>query len=91
MPSVAVSPDVRASLHEDGVVFLQLQSGAVFRSNRIGADIWKGLMDKQDLLTIASRIASESSVSPELVGQDVAQFVAQLKSNGFLVPSASRV
>jgi len=83
-PSIVPSPEVRASLQEDGVVFLHLRSGIVFRSNRIGAAIWKGLGRRQDLASIASEIGREYGISAEQAARDAARFVAQLDAQGFL-------
>jgi len=85
---LSASPDVRASLHEDGVVFLQLRSGTVFRSNRMGAAIWKGVLDRQDVAAIASGLAAECSVPAELVTRDATEFLAQLEAKGILVRGA---
>jgi hypothetical protein len=83
--STTVSPDVRASFHDDGVVFLDVRGGTVFRSNRIGAAIWKGLIGRQELATIAAQIGREYSITAEQAMEDASSFVAQLESHGFLV------
>jgi hypothetical protein len=86
--SIMPSPEVRASLQEDGVVFLHLRSGIVFRSNRIGAAIWKGLGSRQELAAIASQIGREYGIPVEQAARDAAGFVAQLEAQGFLVRPA---
>lgn len=83
--SIAVSPDVRASFQDDGVVFLQLRSGVVFRSNRVGAAIWKDLGDRREVAEIAARIGSEYGIPEEQAARDTTQFLTQLESQGFLV------
>lgn len=85
--SIMPSPEVRTSLQEDGVVFLHLRSGTVFRSNRIGAAIWKGLGSRQDLPAIASGIGREYGIPADQAARDAAGFVAQLEAQGFLVRS----
>lgn len=82
--SVIPSPDVRASLQEDGVVFLNLRSGIVFRSNRIGAAIWKGLGGRREPAAIASEIGREYGVRAEQAMRDTAAFIAQLEAQGFV-------
>lgn len=86
--SLTVSPDVCASLQEEGVVFLQLRKGTVFRSNRIGADIWRGLLGGQDVTAIASEIVREYGISAGQAGEDTTRFVATLVAQGFLVRHA---
>jgi len=83
--SVIPSPDVRASLQEDGVVFLNLRSGMVFRSNRIGAEIWKGLGGRRELSSIAAEIGRQYGVPADQAALDTAAFVAQLETQGFVV------
>jgi hypothetical protein len=79
------SPDVRASVEQEGVAFLQIRSGSVFRSNRIGATIWQGLVDREEPAMIAGRISAEYGVPVERVRPDVNEFVTRLEKNGFLV------
>src|SRR5436305_13844776 len=64
------SSDVRASVHEDGVVFLHLRRGIVFRSNRIGAAIWRALGRRQDFAAIASDLGREYGVPVEQAARD---------------------
>ena len=86
--SIIPSSEVRASVQQDGVVFLHLRSGIVFRSNRIGAAIWKGLGSRQDLAAIALEIGREYGIPAEQAARDAAGFVAQLEAQGFLVRHA---
>jgi len=79
-----ISPHARASLDHDGIVFLHVGSGAVFTSNRIGARIWRGLLDRDGLETIAADISGEYGVPREQVQQDAAGFVADLEKKGLL-------
>ena len=82
------SPDVRASLEANGVVFLNLRSGIVFRSNRIGAAIWRGLGSHMEVTAIASGIGREYSIPEEQAVEDTTAFVGQLEAQGFLVREA---
>jgi len=86
--SIIPSPEVRASFEQDGVVFLHLRSGIVFRSNRIGAAIWKGLGNRQNLAAIACDIGCRYGIPAEQAARDAAGFVAQLEAQGFLVRHA---
>ncbi len=86
--SVIPSPEVRASLQENGVVFLHQRSGTVFRSNRIGAAIWKGLVNRHDIATIVSQIGLEYGIPTAQAARDAAGFVSQLEAQGFLVRRA---
>ena len=81
------SSDVRASVQQDGVVFLHLGSGIVFRSNRIGAAIWRALGRRQDFAAIASEIGREYGVPVEQASRDAWGFITQLETQGFLTRS----
>jgi hypothetical protein len=85
---MAVSPDVIASPHEDGVVFLHVGRGEVFNSNRIGARIWRGLVEKEPLGAVTAAIASEYGVEPELVERDARGFLREMEARGFLTHAA---
>ena len=82
--SLMVSPEVRAAVQEDGVVFLHLRRGIVFRCNRIGALVWEGLARRRNLSEIARQIAAEYGVSVPQAARDAAAFVAQLEAQDFL-------
>lgn len=81
---IGISPDVIASAHPDGVVFLHIGKGAVFNSNRIGARIWRGLTDREPLGAVTAAIAREYGVQPEQVERDAAEFLTDLEARGFL-------
>ena len=83
--SIALSPDGRASWQEDGVVFLQLRTGVIFRSNRVGAVIWKGITDRQTMTAITAQVSRDYAVPLEQAARDAANFVAQLEANGLVM------
>ena len=68
----------------DGAVFLHSRSGIVFTSNRIGARIWQGLLDRQGVEAIAARISQEAGMPHDLVRRDTQDFVVELETQGFL-------
>lgn len=84
----AVSPDVIASSHQDGVVFLQTRRGEVFHSNRVGARIWRGLAEREPLSVLTAAIAGEYGVGAEQVERDAAAFLKDLEARGFLTRGA---
>lgn len=79
-----ISSVATVSLSENGAVFLHGRSGLVFTSNRIGARIWQGVLDRECVQTIATRISREHGAPREQVFQDTAEFVAELETLGFL-------
>jgi hypothetical protein len=80
----SVSPDARASVRPDGVVFLHVNSGSIFTSNRIGARIWRGLLEHEGVESIAADISREYAVPRQQVEEDAAGFIADLETKGLL-------
>ena len=84
-----VAPEVKASLHPDGVVLIHLGKGTVFSANRVGAMIWNGAAERWSLERVAESISSEFHIPAQTVEQDAAEFLAQLEAEGLLVSDAS--
>jgi hypothetical protein len=76
---------VKASLHADGIVLLQLSQGTVFTANRVGATIWNGVADRWSLDRMAESISSEFHIPAQGAREDAAEFLAQLAAEGLLV------
>lgn len=74
------SPDVSASIHDDGVVFLHVTDGCVFASNRTGAHIWQGLEQQLSTTLIAEHISRRYRISTVTAQADTARFIAQLEA-----------
>ncbi len=76
--------DVKASVHEDGLVLLHAGRGRVFSANRVGAHIWRGLTEGQSPELVAAAISREFEVPAERAHEDTIAFVAQLERAGLL-------
>jgi hypothetical protein len=83
------APDVKASLHPDGVVLIHLGKGTVFSANRVGAMIWNGATEGRSLNQVAASISAEFHIPPQTVQEDATQFLAQLAAEGLLVCDAA--
>src|SRR5262249_6926404 len=79
-PAYSISPWGRTSRHPDGVVFLHLETGILFKANQVGARIWEGVLNQDSPETIASRISREYSVPASQVAVDTAGFLADLEA-----------
>jgi hypothetical protein len=79
-----LSDEGRAILHDDGIVFLQVRSGTVFKSNRIGAEIWKRLADGENVDSIAANLSRQYTVSCERALADARNFVSELESRSLV-------
>jgi hypothetical protein len=84
-----VAPDVKASVHPDGVVLIHLGRGTVFSANRVGAMIWNGAAQRWSLDRVTASISGEFHIPPQTVQQDTAEFLTQLAAEGLLVPDAN--
>jgi len=84
-----VAPDVKASLHSEGVVLINLSRGTVFSANRVGAMIWNAAAERWSLDRVAASISSEFHIPAQTAQQDAAEFLAQLAAEGLLVTDAS--
>jgi len=84
-----VAPDVRASLHPDGVVLIHLGRGTVFSANRVGAMIWNGAAQRWSLDRVAASVSTEFHISQQIVRLDAAEFLKELAAEGLLVPDAN--
>ena len=82
--SYTISSAGRTAMHEDGAVFLHLHTGVLFKSNRVGARIWRGVLNHDSPATIISQISSEYGVDESQAAQDAVQFLAQLEAEGFV-------
>jgi hypothetical protein len=81
---VRVSPLVKGSTSDDGLVLLDVRGGVVLASNAVGARIWRLIEDEQDTLAIAGAIAREFDVDPDRARRDVDTFVAALRARGLV-------
>ena len=84
-----VAPDVKASVHPDGVVLIHLGRGTVFSANRVGAIIWNGAAERWSLDRVAASISSEFHIPEQTVQKDAVEFLEQLAAEGLLVCDAS--
>ena len=79
-----IASAVKASLHENGIVFLQSSKGTVFSANRVAASIWQGICDGRTVDEISSAVSREFDAPPDTVRRDTAAFIADLVSEGIL-------
>lgn len=82
--TVAISPEVRASAHEDGLALLHIQTGRVFLCNRIGSRIWQSLAKGLSADAIVEQISRECGVARDLVAQHTSSFLAELERRGLV-------
>lgn len=55
--SFTATPDVAASIHDDGIVIIHTGKGGMFSSNRTGAQIWRGVEQQLSVDAIARQLS----------------------------------
>jgi hypothetical protein len=83
------APEVKASLHADGMVLIHHGSGTVFSANRVGAMIWQGATEHRSMGEMAESISGEFHLPRQTVEQDALRFLAELQAAGLLLPDRS--
>ncbi len=88
----AVSPGVRASVHEGGLVLLQTGKGkgSIFTTNRVGARIWQGIVNGRTPGAIATELSVEYGASRAQIEDDTAAFLDELIAHGIVVNTYPR-
>ncbi len=78
------SPDVAARDIPDGAMLVNLQTGAAFKLNQVGAAVWKRLDGVADLLTIVADLESHYRVAREVLLRDVEALLRELEKQGLI-------
>jgi hypothetical protein len=86
--ALCAAPHVRASLHDGGVVWIDLHRGKVFSSNRAGAMIWTGVVERWSLDRVVDGISREFAISAEAARGDAVEYLTQLVVQGLLIQGA---
>ena len=81
----SVAPDVRASVHDDGVAILHIPTGRVFLCNRTASRIWQGVVDGLSSEDTCDEISREWGVTRALVHQHASSFLTELERRRLVV------
>ena len=76
--------EAAASVHEDGMVILQTNSGRLFSSNRTGASIWRGIEQSLSIDAIAQQLSSEYRVDRPVAKEHAELFLNELERNNLI-------
>jgi hypothetical protein len=79
------SPEVKASLHSDGIAFLDLGTGAVLNANLLAARIWQAAVDGKSLKGIVEELSRDLASPEDVVRPDVERFLSQLLEKRLLI------
>jgi hypothetical protein len=83
-----LATEVRASVHDDGLVLLHIPSGRVYHCNRTGSRIWQGLASGLDPASISREMSRDYGVAEALVRTHTSLFVDELERRGFVTRMA---
>jgi hypothetical protein len=78
------SANVTASLHERGMVLMDVSRGRLFAANLTGARIWRALELRQPLGVIAAGISRRHGIPLAEAEMCTAQFVAALAAQNLI-------
>jgi len=82
------SRHVRATISEDGVVFMDVRAGLILSANRTGARVWQGLLAGDTPGSIADALSAAYDIEADAARADVDRFVRALLDRGILEPPA---
>jgi len=77
--SFTVDPEATASIHDNGVVILNLRSGRLYTTNGTGARIWRGVEQQLPLQTITEEISQEYQIAHSTARDHVVSFLSELE------------
>jgi hypothetical protein len=75
---------VTISIDEHGIVFFDLASGRLYRSNRVAAHIWQAVEQGLSVEDISVQLASQHRLDEPTVRDHVSLFVAELGHHGLV-------
>lgn len=75
---------VTVSMHPGGMVLLHPTTGQLFASNRLGAQIWRGLAERLTVEAIVRQISRDHGIPLATARQDTARFLVDLRGQGLL-------
>jgi hypothetical protein len=79
-----ISPSIRLAKSQDGGILLDTDGGTLFSLNPVGVRIVELLQEGHEAASLAETISGEFGVSPEIVRNDVANFLANLQEQQLL-------
>ena len=87
--SFTVSREVTASVHDGGVVILNLGNGRFYTCNGTGARIWRAIEQRLSLEAIVQEISSVYEITLNTARQHTLRFLAELKLHALIQQEAA--
>lgn len=86
--SFSVSPEASASIHEQGVVILNLGNGRLYTSNGTGARIWRAVERRLSLRAITEEISNQYEISYSTAREHIVRFLSELQRHALIQKEA---
>ena len=80
----SLNPKVASSVHDNGIVLLDIASGHFFASNSIGARIWLGVGGQHSTKMIVNDITSDYQIDVITAQDHVEAFLAELEEQNLI-------
>ena len=81
------SPDVVAREIPEGLMLVNVQTGAAFKLNQVGAEIWKRLDGATDVAAIVAQLDQRYRIGTAALQRDVDTLLADLERQGLVARS----
>jgi hypothetical protein len=78
------SPDVVARDIPEGLMLVNVQTGAAFKLNQVGAAIWRRLDGTSEVATIVADLDHQYQVGAETLSRDVDALLEDLQKQGLV-------
>lgn len=85
-----VNAQATVSIHDDGIVILDVGSGCMYTGNMTGGRIWRGVQQGLPLDAIAEEISNEYQIGQTTACEHVASFLAELERHSLIEREESR-
>ena len=79
--SFSPTREAAASFNDDGIVILHTGKGRLFKSNKTGAQIWRGIEQQLPVEVIVQQISDDYEIALNTAREHTAGFMAQLQQH----------
>ena len=77
--SFSTTAEAAASFNDEGIVILHTGKGRLFKSNRTGAQIWRGIEQQLPVEVVVQQLSGEYQIPLNSAREHTAGFLAQLQ------------
>ena len=74
------SREASADIQDEGIVILHVGQGRLYRSNAVGASIWRAIERQLPTQEIVNQVSHEFQVSSSVAREQSVRFISQLEN-----------